>query len=564
MLYLLNHFRVHPLASLEMLVASLFINLLALVGPVFVIQVLNRYVAFGVDATLVTLVAGAAMALVFEFLFRQVRNRLAIAVTEPRDEETRRALMLQMAGVTNQALSAIPAGMRRQILAAGETLRLVYSPALLAGVMDLPFLILFLAGIYLLSPPLALVATTLIAAVLLLSYVGYLLLQKPTAALMKKRARMDELTDSLTNRPDTVRAFNAVGYVAGLWDSLNQEMAFLTRRITATKSRQQGLSLAAQGVMTIAIISLGATMVVQAELALGTLIGINILAARALAEANRFAAQADSLARARQARNLVAELAKLPLERQQGSTLSPFSGQIGFADMAYRHPNQASPLFEGVNLTLEPGSILILQGDNGAGKTTFLRLVAGLLPPERGRITADGMDLRQVMPEWWHRQICYMPQEPAFLDASITDNLRLHAPEADPARLSMIIDTVGLRPFIEQSPEGLATRLEQGGRNLSRGTRKRLALARALMADGPLVLFDEPDEGLDAKGREALYLVLNHLTSAGKTILIASQDEKITQAAHYHLDLNNKPTPILRATAGKKLLRPAANEASRS
>ena len=201
---------------------------------------------------------------------------------------------------------------------------------------------------------------------------------------------------------------------------------------------------------------------------------------------------------------------------------------------------------------MDPGSILVLQGDNGAGKSTLCRLLAGLVEPDRGRITAAGVDLKQALPEWWRKQVSFLPQEADLLNASILDNLRLNAPEADTALITRLIDEAGIRKFVEESPDGFDTTITENGRTLARGTRRRLALARALASQGPVVIFDEPTEGLDQKGCDAIYQILNRLTAEGKTIITASQDPKIIQAAHYLLDLNHKPVPLLRAMAGHK------------
>ena len=200
-------------------------------------------------------------------------------------------------------------------------------------------------------------------------------------------------------------------------------------------------------------------------------------------------------------------------------------------------------MFETLDLDLQPGSVLLVSGTNGAGKTTLCKLLAGLIEPRRGEILADGVDLRQIVPEWWHRQICYLPQEPTFLNATIGENLRTLNPEMGTDGLNRVIERAALKPFISESRDGFSTMIVDNGATLSLGIRRRLALARALVTDGRLVIFDEPTEALDEQGRQAVYDILNDMSKEGRTIVICSSDPNIMQAAQFALDLNQKPVP---------------------
>src|SRR5690606_17206242 len=125
-------------------------------------------------------------------------------------------------------------------------------------------------------------------------------------------------------------------------------------------------------------------------------------------------------------------------------------GRLEFKDVAYWHPGTPAPLFESLNLSLAAGGLLVIRGSNGAGKTTCARLLAGLLTPARGSILADGIDLRQLDPDWWRQQLLYLPQEPEFYDASLRDNLLAQAPAATDGELTEALRTVGLGDFLDQ------------------------------------------------------------------------------------------------------------------
>jgi ATP-binding cassette subfamily C protein LapB len=196
-----------------------------------------------------------------------------------------------------------------------------------------------------------------------------------------------------------------------------------------------------------------------------------------------------------------------------------------------------------LNFEIEAGQTIVVIGSNSTGKTTLARVAVGLLEPSRGQILADGLDLKQVAPEWWRKQIIYLPQEPTFLNATIEQNLSGINPDIDLAGLNRVIDAVGLRTFLDESSNGFDTPVVDNGRRLSVGIRRRLAFARALTTNGKLIIADEPTEGLDTDGCQAVYRLFNELSKAGRTIIAISHDQNIMKAAHTVIDLNFKPTP---------------------
>ena len=158
-----------------------------------------------------------------------------------------------------------------------------------------------------------------------------------------------------------------------------------------------------------------------------------------------------------------------------------------------------------------------------------------------------------------------MPQEPAFLNATIEENLRLANPDIDMESLNRIITAAGLREFIDESPNNFETLITDNGRQLAMGIRRRLALARALVTDGALAVFDEPLEGMDAEGSEAVRKVIGHLASRHRTIVVLAHDPNIVRGAHAHIDLNVKPTPevtILREAKKPEAVAPPDTEAA--
>ncbi len=548
---LIRRLAAHPWTAAEILIASLFANLLALASPLFVMQVLNRYVAHGVDATLATLTAGVLIAIGLEFAFRQARLMLAETVLGDSNRRRASGAFGLLLGARRTALDRLPVDRRRASLRGLDAVEAAFTPANTAALMDIPFALLFVAVLGLLHPTLGLIALGFVGLVLLLGVLMLRLLREPQRRLADAESLGQSLVVSADLAADTLRVFNARPFLMEAWQRYLDAAAALRHRIAGRQGLAQSLTQSAQAVMGVAIIATGATLVVAGELGVGALIGANILAARALGPVARLAHLGEALARSGQALERLRDLGGLPVEKPGGSVLERYSGRLDLRDVAYTHPGATAPLFESLDLSLEAGAVLLVGGRNGAGKSTLARLLVGLLDPDRGQVLADGVDARQLDPVWWRRQISFLPQEPRFLDGSLLDNLRIANPEIDEATVNRLIRACGLGRFVDQSADGLATPIFDNGRRLATGIRKRLALARALAVDGRLVVFDEPTEGLDAEGRATVYETLKNLAADRRTLIVVSDDPVILRGARQILDLDSKPVPRLVRVTGR-------------
>lgn len=543
---LLRRLRARPLIAGELALASLFANLLALASPLFVIQVLNRYVAYGIDATLTTLTAGVLIAIALEFTFRQARLMIASTALSQADESRAVGAFGMMTAASLGALENIPAGQRREAMRGLDSVDAAFTGNNIAAVYDLPFALLFLLALTLLNPILGAIGAAFTLSVFAISLVSRRLLKKPMQAVQARAAEGNALIATTEQAADTLRMFNGGEILMTAWKKYVRDIQGLRRQIAHSQGTSQTVTQTAQGLMGVAIIAVGAVLAVTGQLDVGNMIGANILASRALGPVGKFAQLLEQFAKAEQSLQQVHGLTSLPLEGDEGSVLGRYQGGLELRGMAFSHSEQSQPLYESVDLVLRPGSVLIATGNNASGKTTLAKLIVGLLQPTRGRVLADGVDVRQLAPSWWRRQVVYLPQEPTFLNASIRANLSANNPALDDAGIDAVLRQAGMGQFIDESPHGLDTQIVAQGRTLSVGDRRRLALARALATGGRLAVLDEPTEGLDESGRAAVYGAMKALSERGATVIVFSHDPLILKGARLLLDLNSKPQPTLR------------------
>ena len=530
--------------------ASLLINLLGLATSIYVILILNRYVGYGVDATLLTLTIGVLGAIVLEQMFRHLRLAFAHRLMETMAEGLAAQAVAALTRCRALELSQLAPGTRQEISSGIFTVRSVYSGPNLLSLLDAPFAILFVLAVLLLNGWLGLVSLAALGAVWGTQRRGEAQQRQRAAVVSGESGMGGAMVGAALTSADGVRAFNAGSFMQRLWQEHSSRLHVLSMVGYQRQELIQSTGSVAASVLTVAIYAVGAALVLAQKIDTGVLIGASILSTRALANVTRFVSLGDLLARAQSSVELLRRFAQLPQESQQGSALRQYLGRLSFSDAGFAFPGSGTPQFESLSLHLPQGTILAVTGPNGSGKTTFCRMLLGLLEPQRGQIMADGVNLRQLHPQWWRQQVCYLPQEPSFLPGTLRDNLLMANPQATEALLMAAVTHGGLRAFLDQSPRGLDTPMFDLGASLAVGIRRRIALARALLSEGPLVVFDEPTEGLDAEGVAAVYAVLNRLALAGRTIIIASADPGVLQAAQFVLDLGVKPTPSVIANPG--------------
>ncbi|MBW7877010.1 MAG: ATP-binding cassette domain-containing protein, partial [Candidatus Cloacimonetes bacterium] len=285
----------------------------------------------------------------------------------------------------------------------------------------------------------------------------------------------------------------------------------------------------------------GAKQVVLGHLDIGVLIGLNILSSRCFAVLNRLNAMSEGIAKAKRASMAFLDLQNLPLEPVKGIVPASLSGGIEFTGISISYPGQPLSVIEDLNLLVEPAKIVGITGPNGAGKTSLIRTILGLRHPAKGLIKVDGMEMRQLVPQWWRQQIAYAPQDLHFFEGTIKENMLVRQPDFSEEELLKLCELTGLGTFLLSRPEGLQTKIMGTGDHLPMGVRRRMALIRAMVGESKIILFDEPTEALDAMGMQSVAQLLNILARQKKTVFIATNESFILQACDQVIQLDSSP-----------------------
>lgn len=205
--------------------------------------------------------------------------------------------------------------------------------------------------------------------------------------------------------------------------------------------------------------------------------------------------------------------------RGTGTEDVPDSTRLKLEGVTVRHEGRTEPSLDAVSLTVEPGETVALVGPSGVGKSTLLNVVLGFAVPDEGRVRVGGRDLAELDPERWRSRIAWVPQRPHLFAGTIAENVRLARPDADDAAVVAALRDAGAYDFVAELPDGERTLLGEDGAGLSAGQRQRLAIARAFLADRPLLLLDEPTASLDGETEAGIVDAVRRL-AAGRTVLL--------------------------------------------
>lgn len=205
--------------------------------------------------------------------------------------------------------------------------------------------------------------------------------------------------------------------------------------------------------------------------------------------------------------------------RAAGTEDVPDSTRLELEGVTVRHEGRTAPSLDAASLTVEPGETVALVGPSGVGKSTLLNVVLGFAVPDEGRVRVGGRDLAELDPERWRSRIAWVPQRPHLFAGTIAENVRLARPDADDEAVVAALRDAGAYDFVAELPDGERTLLGEDGTGLSAGQRQRLALARAFLADRPLLLLDEPTASLDGETEAGIVEAVRRL-AAGRTVLL--------------------------------------------
>lgn len=482
-------------------VFSAVINILALTGSVYMLQIYDRVLPSQSIPTLVGFTIGMLGLYAVYGLLDFVRLRLLVRIGSRLHRDLQQKAF---AASLSLPLTAGQDANRVQPLRDLDQLRGFLSGLGPTVVFDAPWIPFYMVVIYLLHPSLGVLATLGAAAVVLLTVVAEVVARKPAARASETLVAQRLLADSGRRNAEVVQAMGLSAQLGRRWNEIshlylkNQEQ--LSDVVGAASSLSKTLRMALQS----SVLGLGAYLVIGGEASPGVIIASSILLGRSLAPVDvAIANWRGFLATRRSYSDLAAALdafgsQKDPMELPRPQT------QLAVEELTVAPPSLQRPTLVNVSFRLSRGAGLAIVGPSGSGKTTLVRALVGAWKPLRGTVRLDGAALDQWNSELLGTHIGYLPQDVELFDGTIADNISRFGGKSDAKGVLAAAKAAGVDKMIMRLPEGFQTRIGEGGAALSAGQRQLVGLARALYGDPFLVVLDEPNSNLDADGDVAL------------------------------------------------------------
>lgn len=283
------------------------------------------------------------------------------------------------------------------------------------------------------------------------------------------------------------------------------------------------LNRAASTLTIIAIFVLGASLNAKGEVTVGQIVSFVGFAMMLIGRLEQFAGFISGLFFQTHSLNdffRVLDTRIANVDKPDAPELVAPRGEVAFENVSFGY-DTAHPALKNLSFRVRAGGTVALVGPTGAGKTTALSLLYRAYDPSDGRITVDGVDIRDVTVDSLRRNISVVFQDPGLFYRSIADNLRIGSPDASDAQIEAAARAAEAHRFVSAKPDGYATLVAERGRSLSGGERQRLAIARAMLKDAPILILDEATSALDNATEARIQRALGTLTHNRTTFVIA-------------------------------------------
>ena len=375
----------------------------------------------------------------------------------------------------------------------------------------------------------------LVAVILLGILIGYLVVHM-TPLFRVMQQRVDGLNRVLREQIAglrVIRAFVREPTEAARFDKANLELATTATQAGRYMMTMFPIVMLIMNLSQIAVLWFGTHRVVEGHLQVGQLTAylaylMQILFSVLMATMMLMIAPRAQVSSGRI--NEVLDTRSTVVPPEQGVTALSRRGEVAFEDVTFAYPGAETPVLDDLSFTARRGETTAIIGSTGAGKTTLVNLIPRLFDVTGGRVLVDGVDVRELDPDLLWGRIGLVPQKPYLFSGTVASNLRLGKPDATDEELWQALDIAQAKKFVERMPEGLDSKIAQGGTNVSGGQRQRLAIARALVRRPEIYVFDDSFSALDVATDAALRAALAPETAEAAVIVVAQRVSTIRTA----------------------------------
>lgn len=510
-------------AFVEIVIATLVVNALAVMTSLYAMQVYDRVVPTFAYATLTALTAGMCLVVALDWLLKMIRARLLDHATKRIDLVLSQQVYEHLLKIEKEKLPKSLGTLAAQVSGL-DSVRQFLSSTLVFTLVDLPFVLLFIAVIWVIGGPVALVYLMALLGALLLGLVGkYRMKALQQQELMRSQERQGLLVETVQGL-EVIQSTHSGWRFAKQWSELNQAINAVSMKSKWISGFTTITTGSLASLTYLGAIVVGVFQIEAGALTLGGLLACSILGARVIGPVSQGVQLLTQLQQVQEALGLVSQLLSLPVERrgELGSTvLDRPPTEIQLESVRFGFEGDPVVRLDIKQLRLRAGDRVVLLGQVGSGKTTLLKHLAGLMMPTQGVVRIDHVDLRTLASEDLAQYVGYLPQEVQLFKGTLRSNLAM-AHGASEAELMALAAALGIQQFADKHANKMDMPIHEGGQGLSIGQRQLVGLARVMLAKPAVWLLDEPTAALDSETELAVIKQLMGLIQPQDIVVIAT------------------------------------------
>ncbi len=508
---------------LQVLLASLLIQLFALVTPLFFQVVVDKVLSHQSYSTLLVIMVGLLVVGLFDAIMQYLRSYTLTHTTNRIDVELGAKLFHHLLHLPLSYFETRPAGQTVARMRELENIRSFITGQGLFSVIDLVFTTIFLAVMFYYSANLALVVLASIPFYVIVAVLLRPALRDRIEERFRRGAASQQFMVETVVGAATVKAAAVEPVMQAVWEEKLAAYVLTSFDATMLGSIGQNLIGFITKATTAAILFFGALAVMRGELTVGALVAFNMLAGQVVQPILRLSQLWQDFQQVQISVDRLGDILNTPAESASSAqTMLPAPrGAISFKNVTFRYRSGAPDVLKDVSLDIRPGEVIGIVGQSGSGKSTLTKLLQNFYRPTEGMILLDGADLGQLNPAWLRSHIGVVLQENLLFNRTIHDNIAFADPSMSRARAAAMAELSGAAEFIGKLPQGYDTMIEERGVNLSGGQRQRIAIARALATNPAILILDEATSALDYRSEEIIQGNMREITRDRTVLVIA-------------------------------------------
>jgi len=502
---------------------SFFVNALMLVPTFYMIQISGRVVPSSSTSTLLMLTLILTVLVVTMGSLEWVRSRIMVRISNRLDvllsrdvyrASFKRALNSGGSDATAQSLNDLTA------------LRQFFTGSGLFAFFDAPWFPIYTVVMFLFHPWFGFMTLACGLVLGVLAVVNHRLTANVLASANKENVASNMVTTKTLRNAEVIESMGMLETLMNRWAKRQRRIMMLQSEASDKGGIVTSISKTFRTWSQSIMLAIGAYLVITHEINPGLLMAGSLLLGRALAPIDQMISSWKGFVAAKVQYDRLSKVMDDLSNEPERMPLPAPEGQIQVENLVVAPPGAKAPVIRNISFVVPAGSIVGIVGPSAAGKSTLVRALMGIWPPQHGVVRLDGADISSWDKQALGQYVGYLPQDIELFEGSISENIA-RFDKIDPEKVVHAAQMAGVHEMVLMLPDGYDTIIGSEGINLSGGQRQRIGLARAIYGNPRLIVLDEPNSNLDDVGERALGVALQKLKETGATVFIVSHRPNI-------------------------------------